>query len=257
MLTTEFSIPVSVEVDLADVLQGIFEIEGLLNYADETLTIEIQRKELLSRGSKVKTVDIPLDALREVVFRRKLIAGSKIELKPKRLSAFDDVPVSSAGQIVLKVKRPDRDEAEALVDHLQRVITYRSAPDKPAPIPFKGSDAGLREIKGTIYTENDEFLVLDVKNALIGDFDKQHQVIKVAPKALHEIRLEPHRFRDRLYIRPKGQDLLDAMPGSHKGRIELKIRPEHREEVERLIYELTRMKSRNAAPAEDRDKGAA
>lgn len=248
MLTTEFSVPVSVEVSISDLIQGIFEIEGLLNFAGEKLTIEYQPKELLSRTAPVETVELSLDALREVSIKRRV--GATITLRPKRLSTFTDVPIAKNAQIALKVKRADRKQAEALVSHVQRVMSYRSAPDTPVRIPFKASDVGLREVKGELYLEDHEFLVLELQNALVGEFDTRQHIIKVAPRALAEVRLVERRRRDRLYIRPKQRELLDAMPGSHKDELELKTDRKYRDQIERLIYELARLSSANPAPTE-------
>lgn len=243
MLTTEFSIPISVEVSLSDILQGIFEIEGLLSYADESLTIEYRPKELLSRTARVETIHLSLDSLREMSFRRR-VRGSTITLRANRLSTFEDLQIAKNAQIVLKVKRGDRKQAQALVSHLNRVMTFRNATDEPDPIPFHGSDIGLREIKGDMYLENDEYVVFEVQNALVGRFDTEREVIKVSPHALQEVRLAERRFQDRLYIRPKNRDLLDAMPGSYAVEVELKVRRAHRERVQRLMYEITRLSRR-------------
>lgn len=247
MLSTEFSFPVSVEVSIADVMQGIFEIEGLLSYADELLTIEYQSNELFSRATRIDSVELSLDSLREVVFKRK-VTGARITLRPKRLSTFEDVQISTNAQILLKVKRADRKEAEALVSHLQRVMSYRSTPGDVSLIPFRISDVGLREIKGHLYLEDDEFIVFDVENSLVGEFDTRRQLIKVAPRALKEVELTEKRFRDRLHIRPNSRELLETMPGSHKFELELKIHRKHRDEVARLLYELDRLKRRSSAP---------
>lgn len=249
MLTTEFSIPVSVEVDVSDILQGIFEIEGLLTYADEVLTIEYQRKELFSRSSNVSTLDLSLDTLREVILK-KGIPGPKLILRPRRLSAFTDVPISSNAEIVLKVKWSNRKEAEALVAQVQRALQFRSQTADPSRILFRAADVGLREIKGALYLEDDEFLVIDIENALVGEFDTKRQLIKVAPRALKEVRLEERRFRDRLYVRPNGPDLLEAMPGSHVVELELKIHPKYREHVDRLLYDLDRLRHKSSSSDE-------
>lgn len=240
MLNPEFSIPVSVEVSLSHIMQGIFEIEGLLNFADERLTIEYQPRELLSRGTKVRTVDLPLEELRDVRLKRR-VAGATITMRPRSLSAFADIPIADAAQIVLKVKRADRKEAEALVSHIQRLQSFRSVPGESTAVSFKCSDVGLREIKGVLYIENDEFLVLDVQDALVGEFDRKKQLIKVAPRALADLRLVEGRRNDRLYIRPRQRDLLEAMPGTHSEELELKVSRKHREDVERLIFQVWRL----------------
>lgn len=250
MLPFEFSVPVSMEVSLADIVQGIFEMDGLLTYADETLTIECQAKGMFSRTARVETFSLSLDVLREVVFKRR-IAGSKIILRPKRLSSFEDVPISTNAEIELKVKRSDRNEAEALVSHVQRIISYRGTPGDMSPVPFRVPDVGLREIRGHLYLEGDEYLVFDVENALVGELDRNRHLIKVAPRALREVDLAKGRFHDRLHIRPKSRDLLEAMPGSFNDELKLKIRRKHRDDVVRLIYELARIKSRDSASGDE------
>ncbi len=57
------------------------------------------------------------------------------------------------------------------------------------PIPFMLPDIGLREIAGSIYL-TDRFLVIDIENALLGEFDKDRSTIEVEPGALAEVRLE-------------------------------------------------------------------
>ncbi len=255
MLTTEFSIPVSVKISVSDVLHGIFEIEGLLSYADEALTIEYQPKELHARPVKVETIHLSLDSLREVDFKRRIV-GATITVRTKWLTAFEDVPIAKNAQLVLKVKRADRKRAKAFVSHLQRVMAYRSAPDSLDPIPFRGPAVGLREIRGEMYLEHDEFLVFEVQNALLGSFDVERHVIKVSPRALQDVRLGGRRFRDRLFVRPKRRNLLDAMPGSYEVELELRIKRKHRDQVERLIYELARLSRRDSRAAGERAGGA-
>jgi len=231
-------------------MRGIFEIEGLISYTDGALMIEYQPQELFSHGGQVKTVELSLDVLRDVKYRSG-ISGATITLRPKRLSAFQDIPIASKAQIVLKVKRRDRRDADALVAHIRRSIsdvepTEASSALGPATIPFRGPDSGLRETKGHIFLEDQAFLVLEVEDAIAGEFDTRRQTIKVAPRALQSIRIDERPFRDRIYIRPKGRDLLDAMPGSHKDEIELLIRRKYRDEVEQLIFDLMQLRDRDA-----------
>lgn len=104
-------------------------------------------------------------------------------------------------------------------------------------IPFTLPDMGLREISGTIHLL-DGMLVFDVVDALAGGFDKDHQVIKVAPSAIDEITLDRRLVRDRLFIRPKKDDLLKAMPGTHGVELPLRIWRNHRARVERLLEDV-------------------
>ena len=85
-------------------------------------------------------------------------------------------------------------------------------------IPFELPDVGLQEIRGKLYLDQ-EFLVFEVQVALIGEFNKEFQTIKIEPGALKEIHLDRGVIKDRLCIRPKKSDLLTAMPGEYHGEI--------------------------------------
>lgn len=106
-------------------------------------------------------------------------------------------------------------------------------------IPFQLPDIGLREINGTVYLD-DEFLVFEVEDAFIGEFDKEHMVIKVEPAALADIRLDRGIIRDRLYIRPKKRDLLTVMPGTYGEALPLKMWNTQRPRAERLVEAVRR-----------------
>ena len=103
-------------------------------------------------------------------------------------------------------------------------------------IPFSLPDinAGFTEIKGLVHLD-DEFIVLEVETALLGEFNKDQQVIKVELAALKDIRLDRGLFRDRLCLRPKKPDLLEAVPGKHLGEVQLKIWSIHRSRAEALV----------------------
>lgn len=118
-------------------------------------------------------------------------------------------------------------------------------------IPFKLPDiaGGLREGKGLLFLD-DEFLVFEVSTALLGEFAADSAVIKIEPAALEEIRLERRLFFDRLYVRPKKGDLLEAMPGRHDFEVELRVRRRYRPDLERLLVDVERRRRfRTAAPS--------
>ncbi len=106
-------------------------------------------------------------------------------------------------------------------------------------IPFQLPDIGFREISGKLYLD-DEFLVFEVQDALMGEFDIEQQVIKVELGAIKEMRLERRFIRDRLYIWPKNRELLKVMPGKYLGELCLKIWSKHRGEIERLLEDVER-----------------
>ena len=91
-----------------------------------------------------------------------------------------------------------------------------------------------------VYLE-DGFLVLDLENALLGEFDKDRQTIKIDPGAIASIYLKRQIYKDQLRIQPKNNDLLEAVPGKHKDELKLKIRNRYRAEAEQLIQDVQRL----------------
>jgi hypothetical protein len=107
------------------------------------------------------------------------------------------------------------------------------------PISFDLPDIGLREISGTLSLD-DEFLVFHVQDAFIGEFDKEHMVIKVEPQALQAIRFDRGIIRDRICIQPKKRDLLTVMPGTYAEELQLKIWNTYRADAKPLVEEVQR-----------------
>ena len=108
-----------------------------------------------------------------------------------------------------------------------------------APIPFSLPDDGLTERKGTVRL-GDEYLVLHIQTALMGEFNKRENIIKIEPSAIEDAELKKGLFRDVLYLIPKREDLFEAMPGVQLGAVGLKIWRKHRSRVEDLIEEIER-----------------
>lgn len=107
------------------------------------------------------------------------------------------------------------------------------------PIPFTLPDIGFREIEGKVYLE-DNFLVIHLKNALFGEFDKEKTQIRIEPSTLTQVRLDRGVFKDRLVLRPEDNRLLDAIPGDYDLEIELRIWRNRRNDVLALVRELGR-----------------
>lgn len=103
-------------------------------------------------------------------------------------------------------------------------------------ITFTLPDVGLREIRGMVYVA-DGYLVLTIKNALLGMLDVDEEVVKIEPGALEDIWIKRGLFRDRLVLQPKGMELLDLIPGEHRVAVKLRVWRTYRQELERLIEE--------------------
>ncbi|PIQ62695.1 MAG: hypothetical protein COV99_05320 [Bacteroidetes bacterium CG12_big_fil_rev_8_21_14_0_65_60_17] len=115
-------------------------------------------------------------------------------------------------------------------------------------LKFKLPDlhAGLTEVRGAAWFE-DEFLVLEIETALMGEFSKEHKTVKIEPSALASIGFERHMLRDRIILRPKKRDLLDAVPGNHLGELVLRTKRKDRSHAEEFVVEL---RARQRAPKE-------
>ena len=238
MMASGTSVPVSVEVSVSEVLQGIFEIEGMLSYADPLLTFSYQTKGVRGRSSEIETFELPLETLRAVEFKG-WRTGLKMILRPRRLATLAQVPWTSGDAIVFKVKYKHRGQAAALVAQLEQGLAALEIDDGER-ISFQLPDAnlGLTEIKGLLYLE-DDYLVFEVATGISGGAKKKRHTIKIELRALKAIRFEPGAFRDHLYIRPKERDLFRAMPGMYrdKDELNLSLRKRDREKAEHLVYE--------------------
>ncbi|MFQ5568611.1 MAG: hypothetical protein ACE5G0_02985 [Rhodothermales bacterium] len=114
-------------------------------------------------------------------------------------------------------------------------------------IPFQVEDVGLTEIHGELYLDH-EFLVFVVETALLGEFRKAQQVIKIEPRAVQEIRLDQGIIKDKLCIRPKKRELLQVMPGRFKAEVVLKIWVKHRKAAEALVEKVRERSNRYRTP---------
>lgn len=115
-------------------------------------------------------------------------------------------------------------------------------------IPFTLPDVGLREIEGMISIE-DEFIVLDLSDKLLGLVDLDEKTIKIEPAALREVRLQRRPFKDRLILVPKKKALLDAVPGKHASEVRLRIWRTQRSETERLLVTIEALRLRGGNPS--------
>ncbi len=233
------NVPVSVEVSVSEVMQGIFAIEGELNYADETITFAYKTTGKKSRKSALETFELSLDEVREVQLKRGL-GWTKIVLRPSRLITLERVPWASADEIVFQVKRKHRAQAAALVSELEHALSETDA-DAVHGIPFQlpAANFGFTEIKGILYLD-EAYLVFEVGAGLPGGSKKKRQTIKIEPHALEEIRLDQGVLHHQLIVRPRQRELFRVMPGMYKGKdvLTLKIEKRYRADAEHLVDEV-------------------
>jgi hypothetical protein len=225
-------VPVSVEVSASEVLQGIGEIQGTLEAGEERIEFAYRTKSLLDNLSAVHRLSIPIDDLRDVEYIKSAI-GAKLVFRPRRLEIMEQMPGDNAREMVFKVKRADRTAADRLAAYLKYRLYEQDIDGDVVPFTLPDKHMGFTEVSGLAYIE-DNFLVLDVlENSATGSTE-DHHVIKIELKALLRVQYNPGVIKDVLIVRPKGPELLDALPGKNSVEVELSVRRRHREAAEAL-----------------------
>ena len=108
-------------------------------------------------------------------------------------------------------------------------------------IPFEIPEVhlGFSESKGVVGIE-DEFLVFQFQTVTLGLFKQDPETIKIEIEALYDLRHERGLVKDKLFIRPKKLQLLEAMPGKHSIEIRLKVRRKYRSKALILVDTVRR-----------------
>ena len=120
-------------------------------------------------------------------------------------------------------------------------------------IPFEISEihAGFSEAQGTVRME-EEFLVFNIQMITMGMFKQPAETIKIELVALSDIRIEKRIFRDRLYIRPKTNKLLEAIPGKHLGEVKLLVWRKYRTStlslIDDVLFYLRKLRRKKVVP---------
>lgn len=111
-----FSIPIK----LSDSFEGFAESKGLLLLKNGAIIIQFQTKDAILGmvKSDLKNVDIPLENLIEISYK-KSIFGNKLILLVDNLSFVEQLPSSDSNEIVLSIARKDIDTAIDLVRALK------------------------------------------------------------------------------------------------------------------------------------------
>jgi hypothetical protein len=143
-------LPFRLRVPGQDVIdsEGVWSIsyrgEGLLHLEGGTLTLEwtatrtTERVSVKGIGTDVErspigTLEVPADLIISVRLR----GGwwwPRLELRARRLDAFDDFPGSRPGVVTLKIRRRDREQAGvfvAAIDHARAVTPLPEGHDEP------------------------------------------------------------------------------------------------------------------------------
>jgi hypothetical protein len=230
------SVPVSIDVSASEVLQGIGEIHGSLEAAEDALILAYRTKTLLGDFSNVHRVTIPLGDLRDADYNKTAI-GTKLILRPRRLEVMEQIPGDNTREMVFKIKRGDRPAADRLAAYVKYRLYEQELDADAVPFTLPDKHMGFTEVSGVAYLE-EEFLVLDIMEHSAAGTPQDHHVIKVELKALRQVHYNPGVIKDELIVRPKGLELLEALPGKHDVEVHLSVRRRHRKAAEMLAYRV-------------------
>jgi len=102
-------------------------------------------------------------------------------------------------------------------------------------IPFEIPEVNdFNEAEGFVYLD-EGFLIIKVKEKVLGMFSRDEQVIKVEPGVVQGVRLDRGTFSDRLTIHSSKVELLEAVPGKHTVGVQVKVKRKYRKEAEAFI----------------------
>lgn len=98
-----------------DVYSGFARSEGILTLHDDTLEIEYQTKDTVFGvvKSKPKSLHIPLKEILTFEYKRNLFV-SRMKVGLRKLGLMGDFPKSEQNELVLKIKRKDKEMAKRL-----------------------------------------------------------------------------------------------------------------------------------------------
>lgn len=108
-------------------------------------------------------------------------------------------------------------------------------------IPFEIHDSRGHKVGGLLFLE-DEFLVFDLQVRRWGLVKQPPETVKAELKVIERITFEQGFFGDRILVVPRRIELLDAIPGDHKGEVHLKIAKRYRSDAQDFVSEVLRRK---------------
>ncbi len=127
MLSPHDSLPVSLEPTPADLMQGIFQVRGLLKYRDKALVLEYKPVTMgdfglaaKSKKSEIETRSILLRDVRNLALKN---LGTRLIVEANNLSAFQDLPGSNGDRLALRIGWKDRKAAQVFVSFLRAELT--------------------------------------------------------------------------------------------------------------------------------------
>ena len=110
----------SLPFSIADVYEGLAEVEGTARCEGDVLILEFQMHDSLVGllKSTIRTLHLPLHALAAIHFQRQRFTAV-VTLRVHSMSLVQDLPGSHQGEVRLRVARKHRKVAQAFVTELE------------------------------------------------------------------------------------------------------------------------------------------
>lgn len=108
-------------------------------------------------------------------------------------------------------------------------------------IPFEISDDHGHKITGLMLLE-EEYLVFEIQVLEWSISRLPTQIVKAELAVVNHIWFKQGIFKDRIFVVPKRSELLEAIPGTHKGEIRLKVAKRYREQAQQFVAEVLQRK---------------
>lgn len=141
MAQERFSLPFTIDASTDDLMEGVFEITGLLRVEDDGFILEFRRSGFdisglghvgknrpgdlhLSGRPAVESVAFTLDDLRDIQLKWGVFSA-KIVLHARSLTVFADVPGAAGDRLVLDLPKASRGPAATLVPLLRIALEER------------------------------------------------------------------------------------------------------------------------------------
>ena len=109
---------------MSDLMDGTWEIEGLVSYAEGIVRLELQKNISIGIRTDAAKHEIPLEALQVVELKRGPFKW-KILIETNSLTVVSAIPGSEGNRLVLFVAKRYREIASDLVTHIQIELTER------------------------------------------------------------------------------------------------------------------------------------
>jgi hypothetical protein len=129
---------------------GVTEYNGIAKFSPAGIVFEFDSVLLGLIGGEVKEVQVALDEILDIKFRRGIYKFfAQIQLRLRNFTKLSQLP-NDSGKVKLKIKREDFELAREAVERLQKDLTEQHELLPPAPVGslFDGSEDETKELNG-------------------------------------------------------------------------------------------------------------